>query len=903
MADYLSGSIHFTGLGNGTDFDTMISQLKEIEMMPAKRLLKWKADWQKRVDAFQEVRAKLVDLKTAAEKMNSVEKFLVKTAESSVSSVASAVAKSNAQAGTYRIEVDQVATNSYWSMSTGFTDANVVINSSGQTKNFSYQYKGKSYDVSVPNGTTLKSLENLINNDTKNPGVKVSLINAAGGYTFQMRGMDTGTDNALYITQADFNGFTTGGAAYAPYTAQHNTSLTSPTAVINTSGAFTYQYTYNGQTRSLNMAAGATLEDLKNAINSDSGNPGVTADLALNGTTYSLTLEGDPALGGSPITSVADTTLTPGLGALVSTYTPSGDPGGGWHVQQSQNARFRINGWPVDYMETSSNTISDMAEGMTFTLKNEGSTVITVATDKEKVKENVLSFIEAINSVRSTILELTKYDEAKTTYSQEVATSLYEMQKGSILTGNYGVQLLSSQLKQATAGTPKGFTPLVENILGDGSSFWTGDIFSSLSQLGIKTMAEGQSGSANFGLLVLNTDPDLPTLDKVLDVNPEAVAEFFGATNQGKSDSPDFSFSSQVTSITKPGIYNVSYTVDSSGAVTGTINGKAAKYNAETGELGIVHQGPQSNSGAASATFLSDNSVNGDYTVNVANKAVATTVTLETGMASASTPLNTSGAAQTFAYTYNGTTHTVSLGNNENLKDLAARINFSKSNPGVKASVVEDSGTFNLVLTGATGLANTFGNAITTNISALSSKTQWDANQAGDDARYTITNNSTVPPQTTGTLTSASNTVTHSSAPGLVFTLQGAGTARITSQKYNDADGVYVRLDSLAQGTHSGNVRIKQGKVNELLSMLNGPAGKPEEGMLGKNGALGILDRNYKTIMDNIQKKVEREDARIVKWERLTRLRFARLEATLSTYDNLSKSTESQIKQLNSNSS
>jgi flagellar hook-associated protein 2 len=84
-------------------------------------------------------------------------------------------------------------------------------------------------------------------------------------------------------------------------------------------------------------------------------------------------------------------------------------------------------------------------EGVTFTLVGKGETTISVNTDAEAVQENVVEFIEAINSFRATINQLTKYDKNKTTYDVTDAESLYEMQKGSILTGNYGVQLLSSQ--------------------------------------------------------------------------------------------------------------------------------------------------------------------------------------------------------------------------------------------------------------------------------------------------------------------------------------------------------------------------------------------------------------------------------------------------------------------------
>ncbi|MDR2726988.1 MAG: hypothetical protein LBC10_03235, partial [Deltaproteobacteria bacterium] len=53
----LSGGISFAGLGSGTDFQTMIEQLKKGEEIPKKRLELWRADWQRRVDASAELTA------------------------------------------------------------------------------------------------------------------------------------------------------------------------------------------------------------------------------------------------------------------------------------------------------------------------------------------------------------------------------------------------------------------------------------------------------------------------------------------------------------------------------------------------------------------------------------------------------------------------------------------------------------------------------------------------------------------------------------------------------------------------------------------------------------------------------------------------------------------------------
>ena len=76
---YASGGIHFTGLGSDTDFDTMISELKKLESHQKNRFTLWQADWNRRIDAFQELNTAMLSLNSSLNSMNTMEKFLIKT--------------------------------------------------------------------------------------------------------------------------------------------------------------------------------------------------------------------------------------------------------------------------------------------------------------------------------------------------------------------------------------------------------------------------------------------------------------------------------------------------------------------------------------------------------------------------------------------------------------------------------------------------------------------------------------------------------------------------------------------------------------------------------------------------------------------------------------------------------
>ncbi len=176
------------------------------------------------------------------------------------------------------------------------------------------------------------------------------------------------------------------------------TSSSSSTAVVNNSGnSQTFEYTYEGTTRTLSIADQATLEDLRDAINNDPGNPGVTASIInVADNDYRLLLTGKDTGSANTITITDNTTLT---GFTDSDFTAS----------NATDAKFRIGG--VDITK-SSNTITDVIPGVTFTLKagSTSSVTITVNNDLDTIKKNIEDFVNAYNGVLSYISSNSQYD-------------------------------------------------------------------------------------------------------------------------------------------------------------------------------------------------------------------------------------------------------------------------------------------------------------------------------------------------------------------------------------------------------------------------------------------------------------------------------------------------------------
>ena len=702
MGIYTTGSVHFSGLGSDLDVDTLIEDLYKVESRYAKQLIEWSNDWQTRLTAFQEIRAKLLDVQSTLKSINSVSKFLAKSATSSNTSVAAVTANGDTADGVYNLSVNQLAQGSIWSTDTGVASKTDVINNSGMDGSFTYTYKGESRTLVVPNGTTLEGLRNLINNDSTNPGVKVQLIDGSDGLVFQFKGMGTGVESTLSIdsvTNIDclqINNVDTWTAA-GTNVLSSNTRYADAMAVVNsTGGPKTFTFNVNGTDTTVKLKSGGTLWDLAESINETTGTSGVTAHV-MQYTSGS----GEITYGLRMSTANASDTITVGQGTLEG-YSGMTKPDN-WVVQAGKNAEVRIDGWPATgWLERSSNTIDDVAEGLTFNIRSEGDTVVAVETDTAAIEANVQSFVDAVNEFRTLVQYYTTVDKEKTLVDPDKAKSQFEMQMGGVLTGNYGIQILSSNFKSIIASQGLGFSYL-EKI---GTEEF-GDVFSSLSQIGITT--DANVSSETYGLLIIKdvVGEGSWTLAEALEKDPLGVAKLFASDSEGSSKSPHFGYNSHVVSVTKPGTYDVEYSVDEHGKISEAfINGKKANIDQDTRQISIY-----SHTGAA-----------------------------------------------------------------------------------------------------------------------------------------------------------------------------------------NEADGIVLDIYDLTPNkTFEGKVSITQGKVNQVLGAMSGA-----DGWLGENGVLKNLESNYKSIIENIEEKILKEDARLEKWESSMRNKFARLEAVLTKYNKINEDLETQIKQLSS---
>lgn len=565
MADDLtsslvSGSIRFTGLGSGTDFDSMVTKLIEVEQVRTRRLEYWRAGWEAKSEAFDTLSATMLSLKTSLDAMNTTDEFLVKNALSSNSIAVTATAGSSAEESTHQVDVLSLATNDMHMGAEIFSSPDAVI-SGGADGTFVFTAGSRQVAVNVTGTTTLSQFASLINNDADNRNyVRASVVNDGSGYRLQIRGMDLGAGNDFIVDDAETSANLLLNFGQDRFIETQNAGnaklrvdgfpIDPPTATSDmikatfagktTTDTFatvdgTFKFAYDGTLHSVAVTTADTYATLADKINTAVGFIMATAtDVSGN---VELTLEG---VAGSD----KQITIVNSPGTTIGELQPG--------------AFAQIQGATDGYFERKANSISDIIPGVTMNLASTGSTTITTSLDPEAVTEKVRTFVEAVNSV---------LQEVK---NQTQVTSVGENVSGSLLTGNYGLQMIQQKLKNILAEKGVGFDYDMDAIV-------------SLGSVGITT--DTVQGSPTFGLLVFDEN----AFSSALRTDPDAVARLFSADQYPSTkemvdgvavESSNFKFESSIKGITDAGEYAVQYTVDAGGTITSaSINGYAASID------------------------------------------------------------------------------------------------------------------------------------------------------------------------------------------------------------------------------------------------------------------------------------------------------------------------------------
>lgn len=273
------------------------------------------------------------------------------------------------------------------------------------------------------------------------------------------------------------------------------------------SGSLTFKVDASGDSFSVNVTAGMTLEQLRNAVNNATGNFGVNASIINTGTAdggAKLVFSSDITGTGNDLQIVNDNDLaelqrvaTLDSSETVNYLTP---------VKSATNARAEIDGIVV---ESTTNKFENTIGNVTFEAQELSSknaldqfqtSTLEVGFDKEDLEKKIRDFVENFNALNKEIGVLTKYGES-------------ELEDDGALAGDFMVRGIQSGLSKIMSSA------VDSSALG------------SLFQLGLSFNDDGEleiTETSEFGL-----DTGQERLDAALSDNFDEIAKLFADPDQG----------------------------------------------------------------------------------------------------------------------------------------------------------------------------------------------------------------------------------------------------------------------------------------------------------------------------------------------------------------------------------
>ncbi len=207
-----------------------------------------------------------------------------------------------------------------------------------------------------------------------------------------------------------------------------------------------------------------TLEELVTEINNAAG--GVTATIINDGDAtnpYRIVLTSDTTGSSGGITIDQDQS--------VLDLDNSSGTGGTTTLQTAQDASFKVDGLSIT---KSSNTVTDVLEGVTFTLKKAAGTgnsyTLTVSNDTDAIKSNIKTMIDAYNEIINHINSNSGYDteqnKGQPLFNESLTRSVKRRLSAVITAGISGLSPDTKALSQVGVETGKdGTLTLDESVL------------------------------------------------------------------------------------------------------------------------------------------------------------------------------------------------------------------------------------------------------------------------------------------------------------------------------------------------------------------------------------------------------------------------------------------------------
>lgn len=264
--------------------------------------------------------------------------------------------------------------------------------------------------------------------------------------------------------------------------------VASSTAVIGTG---TLKISVGGASASITIdSSDNTLQGIVAAINSATGNPGVSASILTTTAGSRLVLSGT-ATGAANAITVTQSGGDGGLASLV--YDPANNVKNLTQTQAALDANFSLNGFAAT---SASNVVSTAISGVTLTLVKPTAvntpTTLTIGNDNTAAQTSIGTFVSALNGVLTSIQSLTNYDPSTGTAGALLGNATIEAFKGQL-------SKILGQVNTSIASGPQtitalGITANTQGTYDTNSTTLSNALNSSLSSIG--QLLGGKTGIA-----------------------------------------------------------------------------------------------------------------------------------------------------------------------------------------------------------------------------------------------------------------------------------------------------------------------------------------------------------------------------------------------------------------------
>ncbi len=224
----------------------------------------------------------------------------------------------------------------------------------------------------------------------------IDSIDAMGTQTLYDERLTTVTGTSVAVTAAansDIQDFTLNVTNLATKQIEQSASFSADTdSVSATDGQINLNI--DGQNFTIDYLAGTTLKELKDLINGVAGDKVDATVVQVGATDFRLFISS------ADTGATQNITITDNTGAIDARLTT-----GLSAIQTGINANFTFNGQAVT---RTSNNITDLVTGLDITLKEVGSSSVSVAQNRDDIMAKIDSFVEKYNSAITELNKATK---------------------------------------------------------------------------------------------------------------------------------------------------------------------------------------------------------------------------------------------------------------------------------------------------------------------------------------------------------------------------------------------------------------------------------------------------------------------------------------------------------------